>query len=686
MIWGMLAFFSNFEIIERLLFLWPSVILTAVTSFFLGKFLFKSNWARILCSLVYTYNTYFILGRSGSLTLEVSYSLVPLLFLMYIYFLEKLNWRYALYVLLVGSIISFYEFRAFYLALWVCIFYYLYEIIFFQKERWKKVFLGPLPFVLILICNLFWILPLVTADSMFSNVILSRGLFGNQFMNILRSMSLFHPFWSGGKLISFLIQPIPYYFFIIPIFAFLGFILNRKNKYIMFFGIISVIGIFLGKQADDPFPKVYEWLYFHLPGFGAFREASKMYFFIAFGYSVLVASFVDRIWQNTSKFKNKNIVPMVCTLSIFVVFLINTRPIFTTELGSILLDSKVPEDYLVFKEYIINNNSVSKVFWFPKDSRWSIYTSRHQKVSGLEMVQNLWINILSPIKNKPIEKQIASSVEKNFSNFIFDISNIQYVVIPIQDVSNNDDFYINYGGKDNENIRKWYVDSLDKIPWLTKIDIGLNELVVYENQNYKEPIYTFDTLFDLDTTKNLEHKSSLVTENLRKDFYFNTLSSANKDNLVSISNIFETIKSDYFVPKSNQLVAKPQLPMSKKSYITLRNLPDGGKGSLGKENEFTYTNKKYSYANIIQNPSFENGLWQEKVGDCNNSDKNPILKMSLSTETQDGGNALQLEAARHTACTNIKIPVKPNSKYQLSFDYQSPNSKVATWNIFTPSG
>jgi len=72
---------------------------------------------------------------------------------------------------------------------------------------------------------------------------------------------------------------------------------GRKNKDVVFFGVVALIGILLSKQVDDPFPGLYPWLFKNVPGFNAFREASKFYFLIALGYSVLIGSFVDWLWK-----------------------------------------------------------------------------------------------------------------------------------------------------------------------------------------------------------------------------------------------------------------------------------------------------------------------------------------------------------------------------------------------------
>ena len=80
--------------------------------------------------------------------------------------------------------------------------------------------------------------------------------------------------------------------------------------------------------------------------------------------------------------------------------------------------------------------------------------------------------------------------------------------------------------------------------------------------------------------------------------------------------------------------------------------------------------------NILDDGSFEEGTWQDTVGDCNNFDNAPRISMEHSTESVDGLRSLKLTAARHTACVEQKeVPVEENTEYRFSFmaktDYAS---------------
>jgi hypothetical protein len=86
---------------------------------------------------------------------------------------------------------------------------------------------------------------------------------------------------------------------------------------------------------------------------------------------------------------------------------------------------------------------------------------------------------------------------------------------------------------------------------------------------------------------------------------------------------------------------------------------------------------------MMPDPSFNSGLWQKNVGDCDNYDDNPILGMKLKTNMpRKGQNALELDATKHIACTGPRpVKVVSSTKLYFSFEYQSPNTTNASYRI-----
>ena len=96
---------------------------------------------------------------------------------------------------------------------------------------------------------------------------------------------------------------------------------------------------------------------------------------------------------------------------------------------------------------------------------------------------------------------------------------------------------------------------------------------------------------------------------------------------------------------------------------------------------FSYQDDSYNYKNVVQNPSFEQGPWQQKVTDCNNYDKAGKVAARISKDAHDGSQSLQLEATKHTACESTNVLVQPDTDYILSFDYKGDPAQQAGYYL-----
>jgi hypothetical protein len=79
---------------------------------------------------------------------------------------------------------------------------------------------------------------------------------------------------------------------------------------------------------------------------------------------------------------------------------------------------------------------------------------------------------------------------------LLEYTSVKYVVVPIIDTNNDDNFFQYYRQNNTQTsseLRDEYIENLDKLDFLEKIDIGTQELVIYRNKNYVSKIfYDFD--------------------------------------------------------------------------------------------------------------------------------------------------------------------------------------------------
>lgn len=477
------------SIADRVLVFFPTIILGNISVFYLTKKITRSSIGGIFGALVFNYNTYiFIVNTAFLLYSGAVWVVITLLFFMLS--LEKKKLFFSILTLVSLWISSIYDIRMSYISCLLLFGYYTYYVIFIQKNIGIKAFIGSLsylfsPISIFILLNLYWVFPLIFSKKLVTNSLLQRSLFGNEFLNILYSITLYHPFWSGAQIAAFNPQPILFYFWLIPIVAFLGLFVGKNNKHILFFGIVTILGVFLTKQVGQPFSYMYVFLFQHLPGFSAFREATKFYFIISLGYSVLIGSFVSFIGRLPIARKYLQYKVGILVL-LFVVLMSNTLPFI---FGKTAMSNAYVKDeqYYVLENYLFNQRGFFRHLWIPRGSKWSTATYDKPGYSADVITNGLWAKYyLSNLDYdaKKIPHVILTSLTQSYSQSLLSVYSIKYIIVPIQDDKNDADFFTLYGKN-----RQYYIDNLNKISYLKKIDIGTKDIAIYENPTVKPHIY-----------------------------------------------------------------------------------------------------------------------------------------------------------------------------------------------------
>lgn len=528
---GLLAKFNvSTQLNSQITYLWPIVIFSALGYFFLGKKVVGSNIAGFFSSIFFSFNVITIAIRSGHLTIASAHALVPFVLLSLIKTFENKKVKDAIFTGILCYLVSFNEVRIFYLIAWIIGLLFLYDtfiIGIWRKNLMRNIFLTTIVFGLAGLLNFYWMIAFANISyepsSGFS--FLGRQIFGSGNYNILNSFTAWNIWWTGGKQAS-AVQSIPLYFWLIPLTSIIGLFFNRKNKLVVFFGLITLIGLFLGKQEAIPFTKVYSWLYHYLPGFSAFREASKFYIFILTGYSILIGSFADWIWNHKTKILSLMRYPIL--ISIFLFLIINAKPLVTGEIGSIFVPRYIPSEYLVLKNFLLSEPEYFKTMWIPTTSRWGFFSDLHPSLNFVELINNDWDYIAQDyVRNHTRltdQDVLLDTINKfQFANLL-NISSVKYVVIPLIDKSNDDNFYDTYGS------RAKYITALNNLNYLKKVNEDFKEILIYENIHYHPHLYFTDKVESLDENlpySNITYKRINATQykvevkNLKYKAYLN---------------------------------------------------------------------------------------------------------------------------------------------------------------------
>lgn len=557
----------SYDVATKVTFFIPIALLGFLSPFFLSRKLTGSRLIAFVVALFYGTTTYFLLKQSAHLPIALVYSLLPLLFLFFLKALEEnVFFRWMQFTLLFW-LMSVYEVRIVYVISFVLLLYLLMFHIFELKRYARNIFISSVTFLLL---STFWLLPTVFSG-LASDVgaTANRGLFGGGLFSIEQAFTLFDSSWTGGYPdMNFRPQPIPIYFWIVPLFIFFTFVfllILEKNghlkKKIIFFSVVSLVGIFLTKQSGQPFEFMYGWLYAHFPGFNLFREASKFYILTAFGYMGLLGYglLFLRNFSLKARYVDSRLFYLICGMFI-VLSSWNLKPIITGTMGTLFVSRHIPSDYVLLEKYIFKQSDHSEYFrtlWSPTYSRWGIYDNTHPKISNVELLQLIWKDV--DVKDALLEKlsseeQIISIFKHESSDSYLDVSSIKYVIVPIVDAGNDDDFFKYYGN------RQFFIDELDKLPYLKKISIGMSELVIYANEDFRPHIYvteTEETIYDEVPFEKVDFRFKNPTEysfrleNISKPIYVNFSEKYHSDWKLRLGAFMwsETLKEkNYFLP------------------------------------------------------------------------------------------------------------------------------------------
>ena len=477
LIWSIIGNLGfSYDVATKITFFIPIAILGFISPYILFKKIFQDNFIAFTAALFYGTTTPFLIRQIGHLPIAFVYALTPLILYFFILSLNKNKSIYWLFFISLFSIALYYELR---ITLEVLLILTIYFLIFHIGEI-KKYLKNLIIFGVVLIgFNSFWLLPLFFGDNLNSIAIFkNRSLFGNWLFDLVHSFTLYENSWTGSyPNMEFIKQPVKWYFWIVPIFISISLFSKNKNtkKSILFFWIISLIGILLTKQSSLPFPALYGWLYDNIPLFGLFREASKFFLLTSLGYSALLG--YSLILLKDFSIQIKKSLFLIMSLIIIFLSLYNTKPLLTKEIRTLFIPKYIPNDYSIVNKFISNQPDYFRTLWVPTSSRWGFFIDNHPSISAVGVVE-YWSKIINSgfLESLPIFKY-------SFSNQLIDLAAVKYVFIPLQDRLNDDNFFIFYGK------RQLFINDLNKLNYLKKINIGTKEIIIYENKDYRPHIY-----------------------------------------------------------------------------------------------------------------------------------------------------------------------------------------------------
>jgi len=521
LLFGLLANFGlDFSISERMLYHFPILFLSMFSMYYLTHTIFKNRIVSFYSTLLFGLNSYVLL-LGDHLTIRMAYSLAPLILAFFIKSVDSKKLKDVLITSMLFAVSMAYEVRISYIVLGMAILYLIYKLLFPSRREPRNSFQLLKNFSAFLIMTFllgaYWIIPFL-----FSGVIDSSSILPSKpwisWMKISNAIALSHPYYSlTGDIRSFVAQPIHPIFYLIPTLAFLAPLL-KKDKNVFFFALLSLIGIFLVKQENPPLGWIYTWMFRYFPGFNMFREASKFYLIVAFGYSVLFGVTVAEVHK---KIKNVRVIfagesrrlsisgKYISLIFLFIILsaqLIMAWPIASGQQKSesYYPIGEMPSEYREIRQFIKNQPSNGfRTLWLPYKSRFSFYSNEYPIIDpeASEFLKSLLIQ----------HPQVTKFQTKNLGAILtlMDL-NIKYIVLAPDLPTWEEKLceYIYHGSGLRGISIDEYKQFLDDQEDLQRVKLGQN-IYVYENKKWSPSLFGISA-----SDFSLEDPSSCKVENL----------------------------------------------------------------------------------------------------------------------------------------------------------------------------
>lgn len=428
------------DLIIRILFYLPSLVLSIVGPILLTRYLKFSKTVWFFSSLVYSLNTYYILlVDGGQIGIALAYAIFPLGLLTSKKLLDSPSLSSFYLSLLVLVLCSIADPRIAIISIISVVIWQVLEL------RIKPlIYLIPL-----LICwfaiNFYWIYPLLKNG--FANQ--APNLSGQTFIHWYNPLLLFSPHWPENIFGKIAVPSI--YFIGVPLLIFGGlFLLPRSGirlRLTFLFLIFSILSTsnFL---VDLPF------------GY-AFRDSTKFFIPLALFGGILIGNTVEKLFVILQKRKITSYI-LLFTSYIYLLFLVH--PAIFGKLNFVLSQRKHSLDFTKIYDQLRKENKFFRTVWFPEKHPLTYETLENPTVSAAKLAK-YW----------PFASINASEDVFNFlnnENFIdwFRVLGIKYLVLS----DNPREISKNIDDQKDWNTISELIDKnkfLEKVDWGTKIPV-----------------------------------------------------------------------------------------------------------------------------------------------------------------------------------------------------------------------
>jgi hypothetical protein len=523
--------------------------LPGLAMYYLVRVLFKNELnVRIisLTSAMYYLFNYLAMAHfgRGNLIAILAYGLTPLLLAVLFQALnnpDSLKYLIILGIIFIGHAVLTTHPPDFFVPLIIVLLFSLYYfyICANKKERKKSLRFFLSVSILGIVINLWWIIPMLRYLAKFSlepyykeqlYTLSTVKNYSIRLWEILRSMG--NPlYFDIDKANKFFVAEVYYRLpfiiigFVFPVIAYSALLFKGKNKYTIFFALLSIFGLFLSKGVSSPLGLVYDWLYYHIPGFFIFRAPYRVFTTIyVFALAPLIGLGIVRI----ADLVKNNLLSKLIIFSMWLCIFFYSWPLFTgthlREKGSQVIGGvffNIPPYYKEAKSWLAAQKDNFRIY-LPVET-YDVITDwgYHGQNPSLQLFDKAQL-VYRPEatqweKYQYFAKFLNETVKKwRFGNLsrILNLANVKYMLIQ------ND---LHFWSFPSPNFNE-YLSSLIKIQKGISLEKSIGKLEFYKNDYFSSNLFVttnaelvrggLDSLIPLSLTEYLDKPCLFLSDQL----------------------------------------------------------------------------------------------------------------------------------------------------------------------------
>lgn len=350
------------------------------------------RFAKMTAALSYMYSLYLILTIHGATDQLTISGILPVMLGLYIRGMStQHHMKYAMLLGLASSVMGGVVPPLSAIIIFVLATYFLFHTILYGLKNVKTIIrFNAVASLFVVLVNLYWIVPAIhfwgaawIEPVFFEPLALHNRM--SSFSEIFRLLG-FWGFYSGYNGVPYYSFSTPYIrsplliatTFLAPIVALSSLFLKRKNKYVLFFGLLV---IFLVPMAVATYPpenpsligRVYLWAYHNVPFFRVFRMNYRFVIPLSLAYSAMTGFLTNALCVRDSK-GGRTKVKKALVFLILSMILINSWPLWTgNEFEERLRIKEIPSYWYEAADWMNSLDGDFKILCLPQQY-FSVYT------------------------------------------------------------------------------------------------------------------------------------------------------------------------------------------------------------------------------------------------------------------------------------------------------------------------